>query len=157
MANLMPSLSSLRVHLNQFLDLSGASEIVLFERTTFLVISSVTRDGHPRREDGGGGEVAEGAKEWDDRRFERISTMVKAFKLGCSCVSFAERISKAPQLIEVHLFSAKFARRSRHSRSRRSITPQFSTRCRPKLTFSSSPTGTSVSRASTSHPLLILP
>lgn len=84
MANLMPSLSSLRVHLNQFLDLSGASEIVLFERTTFLVISSVTRDARPRREDGGGGEVAEGAKEWDDRRFERISTMVKAFKLGCS-------------------------------------------------------------------------
>ncbi|KWU46580.1 ras-related GTP-binding protein A-like protein [Rhodotorula sp. JG-1b] len=61
MANLMPSLSSLRTHLNHFLDLSGASEIVLFERTTFLVISS-----------------------WDERRFERISTMVKAFKLGCS-------------------------------------------------------------------------
>jgi len=70
----MPSLSSLRAHLNSFLVLSSASEIVLFERTTFLVISSVTND-----------KDAPDA-EWDERRFERISTMVKAFKLGCSCV-----------------------------------------------------------------------
>ncbi|TNY19208.1 Gtr1/RagA G protein conserved region-domain-containing protein [Rhodotorula diobovata] len=73
-SHLMPSLSSLRAHLNSFLVLSSASEIVLFERTTFLVISSVTND-----------KDAPDA-EWDERRFERISTMVKAFKLGCSCV-----------------------------------------------------------------------
>ncbi|GAA5875000.1 hypothetical protein JCM3774_000469 [Rhodotorula dairenensis] len=93
MANLMPSLSSLRTHLNHFLDLSGASEIVLFERTTFLVISSVTRAPPQKRipSDGGVGEPARGtdededeSKQWDERRFERISTMVKAFKLGCS-------------------------------------------------------------------------
>lgn len=86
MANLMPSLSSLRTHLDHFLDLSGASEIVLFERTTFLVISSVTRTS-PSTSGEEGDELASEAKDWDERRFERISTMVKAFKLGCSCVT----------------------------------------------------------------------
>ncbi|BGP29810.1 GTP-binding protein gtr1 [Rhodotorula toruloides] len=72
MSHLMPSLSSLRTHLSHFLSLSSASEVVLFERTTFLLISSVTNEQ----------EVHD--TEWDERRFERISTMVKAFKLGCS-------------------------------------------------------------------------
>ncbi|ORY75370.1 Gtr1/RagA G protein conserved region-domain-containing protein [Leucosporidium creatinivorum] len=72
-AHLMPSLSSLRSHLSHFLELSSASEVVLFERTTFLVISSVTAPSE-----------AEDAEDWDKRRFERISTMVKAFKLGCT-------------------------------------------------------------------------
>ncbi|GAA5890786.1 hypothetical protein JCM8208_003047 [Rhodotorula glutinis] len=71
-SHLMPSLSSLRSHLTSFLSLSSASEIVLFERTTFLVISSVTNEDDAKD------------TEWDERRFERISTMVKAFKLGCS-------------------------------------------------------------------------
>ncbi|GJN88768.1 hypothetical protein Rhopal_001737-T1 [Rhodotorula paludigena] len=71
-SHLMPSLASLRTHLNSFLSLSSASEIVLFERTTFLVISSVTNEDESHD------------TEWDERRFERISTMVKAFKLGCS-------------------------------------------------------------------------
>lgn len=74
-SHLMPSLASLRTHLNSFLSLSSASEIVLFERTTFLVISSVTNEDESHD------------TEWDERRFERISTMVKAFKLGCSCVA----------------------------------------------------------------------
>lgn len=69
----MPSLSSLRAHLSHFLSVTSAAEVVLFERTTFLVISSVTA---PEFE----GDNAD----WDKRRFERISTMVKAFKLGCS-------------------------------------------------------------------------
>ncbi|KAK4704494.1 Ras-related GTP-binding protein A/B, partial [Phenoliferia sp. Uapishka_3] len=72
-AHLMPSLSSLRSHLSHFLSVTSASEVVLFERTTFLVIASVTA---PECEGDG--------TEWDKRRFERISTMVKAFKLGCS-------------------------------------------------------------------------
>ncbi|GAA6056322.1 hypothetical protein JCM3770_000669 [Rhodotorula araucariae] len=71
-SHLMPSLSSLRSHLSSLLSLSAASEIVLFERTTFLVISSVTNEQDAQD------------TEWDERRFERISTMVKAFKLGCS-------------------------------------------------------------------------
>lgn len=69
----MPSLASLRSHLAHFCELSSASEVVLFERTTFLVISSVTSPGD-----------LDSAEEWDKRRFERISTMVKMFKLGCT-------------------------------------------------------------------------
>ncbi|GAA6042243.1 hypothetical protein JCM8097_005113 [Rhodosporidiobolus ruineniae] len=102
-SHLMPSLSSLRSHLSSFLALSAAAEIVLFERTTFLVISHVTAGSGsgsgsgPGGRVGGGGEgkgegegKEEGEREgapdpdWDERRFERISTMVKAFKLGCS-------------------------------------------------------------------------
>lgn len=89
----MPSLSSLRTHLSQFLEVTSAAEVVLFERTTFLVISSVTA---PKAGTNGKIEDAkkaeeepkevEGDDEWDKRRFERISTMVKAFKLGCSYV-----------------------------------------------------------------------
>lgn len=82
-AHLMPSLSSLRAHLSHFLTLTSASEVVLFERTTFLVISSVTA---PKKQVGEGeeGEGEEEEQEWDERRFERISTMVKAFKLACT-------------------------------------------------------------------------
>ncbi|GAA6016903.1 hypothetical protein JCM10207_007841 [Rhodosporidiobolus poonsookiae] len=85
MAHLMPSLSSLRTHLSRFLSLAGAAEVVLFERTTFLVIASVTAPGVNGGAEGGGkeGEGKEG-EGWDERRFERVSTMVKAFKLGCS-------------------------------------------------------------------------
>ena len=88
----MPSLSSLRTHLSQFLEVTSAAEVVLFERTTFLVISSVTAPqagSSAKIEDVKKGEESkevEGADEWDKRRFERISTMVKAFKLGCSYV-----------------------------------------------------------------------
>jgi Ras-related GTP-binding protein A/B len=69
----MPSLSSLRSHLAHFLTVTSASEVVLFERTTFLVISSVTSP-----------TSSTPSSTWDERRFERVSTMVKAFKLGCS-------------------------------------------------------------------------
>ncbi|KAM0755508.1 hypothetical protein T439DRAFT_307924 [Meredithblackwellia eburnea MCA 4105] len=72
-AHLMPSLSSLRSHLSHFLSVTSAAEVVLFERTTFLVIASVTAPEYDVED-----------SEWDKRRFERISTMVKAFKLGCT-------------------------------------------------------------------------
>lgn len=112
MAHLMPSLSSLRSHLSQFLTITQAKEIVLFERNTFLVISSVTASssssaitssGLKEIEDNSGGKdkenvemeggekegEGEGEEEWDKRRFERVSTMVKAFKLGCTHVLFS--------------------------------------------------------------------
>lgn len=112
MAHLMPSLSSLRSHLSQFLTITQAKEIVLFERNTFLVISSVTASssssaittsGLKEIEDSTSGKdkensemegiekegEGEGEEEWDKRRFERVSTMVKAFKLGCTYVLFS--------------------------------------------------------------------
>ncbi|GAA5976928.1 hypothetical protein JCM11641_002200 [Rhodosporidiobolus odoratus] len=86
-SHLMPSLASLRSYLQSFLTISSASEVVLFEKTTFLVISSVTAgktstaNGHSDNDDD---EENDETALWDERRFERISTMVKAFKLGCS-------------------------------------------------------------------------
>ncbi|GAA5820308.1 hypothetical protein JCM10212_005865 [Sporobolomyces blumeae] len=77
-SHLMPSLSILKHHLSTFLALSDSLELVLFERTTFLVISSVTTE-NPRDE-----EERRLVKGWEERRFERTSTMVKAFKMDCA-------------------------------------------------------------------------
>ncbi|GAA5970691.1 hypothetical protein JCM3765_002797 [Sporobolomyces pararoseus] len=78
-SHLMPSLSLLRHHLENYLSLTSSLELVLFERTTFLVISSVTK----KRED-----MTEDEKRlvsgWEERRFERVSTMVKGFKGSCN-------------------------------------------------------------------------
>lgn len=49
----------------------GADEIVLFESTTFLVIAN--------SEDKRAGKVAHG----DSHRFEKISNIIKQFKLSC--------------------------------------------------------------------------
>merc|ERR1712130_23619 len=51
----------------KFCDLCRADEVVLFERATFLVISSATRMNHP-----------------DIHRYEKISNIIKQFKLSCS-------------------------------------------------------------------------
>ncbi|GAA5888052.1 hypothetical protein JCM16303_000193 [Sporobolomyces ruberrimus] len=78
-SHLMPSLSLLRHHLETYLSLTSSLELVLFERTTFLVISSVTK----KRED-----MSEEEERlignWEERRFERVSTMVKGFKGSCN-------------------------------------------------------------------------
>ncbi|GAA5933186.1 Rag GTPase GTR1 [Sporobolomyces koalae] len=78
-SHLMPSLSLLRHHLETYLTLTGSLELVLFERTTFLVISSVTK----RHEDMTASE-RELVQRWEERRFERVSTMVKGFKGSCN-------------------------------------------------------------------------
>lgn len=67
--NLVPNTSVLEQHLTVFVDLIEAEEVVLFERTTFLVISHVSRTSSPHP---------------DPHRFEKISTIVKQFKLSCS-------------------------------------------------------------------------
>jgi Ras-related GTP-binding protein A/B len=77
----MPSLSLLRHHLSTYLSLTSSLELVLFERTTFLVISSVTK----KREDMND-EERRLVSGWEERRFERVSTMVKGFKGSCKYV-----------------------------------------------------------------------
>merc|ERR1711939_208283 len=69
-SHLLPSLRVLEEHLGNFMRATSAREVVLFERNTLLVIASSSD--------------SDTDTEWDKRRFERISTMVKAFKLGCS-------------------------------------------------------------------------
>ena len=68
---LIPNIPTLEKHLKVFAENADAEEVVLFERTTFLVISHATRGStvHP-----------------DSQRFEKVSNIVKQFKLSCSKV-----------------------------------------------------------------------
>ncbi|KAF9184514.1 hypothetical protein BGZ50_003614 [Haplosporangium sp. Z 11] len=65
--SLIPNVQLLESHLDNFCKISEADEIVLFERMTFLVIA------HSTRVDNG-----------DVHRFEKISNIIKQFKLSCS-------------------------------------------------------------------------
>jgi len=64
--SLVPNTASLETHLNAFCNICGADEVVLFESTTFLVIAHATCTPHS-----------------DVHRFEKISNIVKQFKLSC--------------------------------------------------------------------------
>ena len=64
--SLVPNTALLESHLNEFCKLCGADEVVLFESTTFLVIANATCTPHD-----------------DIHRFEKISNIVKQFKLSC--------------------------------------------------------------------------
>ena len=64
--SLVPNAALLESHLNEFCSLSGADEVVLFESTTFLVIAHATCMPHS-----------------DIHRFEKISNIIKQFKLSC--------------------------------------------------------------------------
>jgi Ras-related GTP-binding protein A/B len=63
---LIPNVKILESHLKRFAQNCEADEIVLFERTTFLVISSSTQKEHS-----------------DAHRFEKVSNIIKQFKLSC--------------------------------------------------------------------------
>jgi len=65
--SLIPNVKLLESHLLNFCNICEADEIVLFERATFLVISHSTRTSHR-----------------DTHRFEKISNIIKQFKLSCS-------------------------------------------------------------------------
>jgi len=65
--SLIPDIKTLEIQLEKFCQICEADEIVLFERATFLVISHNTQKAHR-----------------DDHRFEKISNIIKQFKLSCS-------------------------------------------------------------------------
>lgn len=64
---LIPNVQQLESNLRQFADIIDADEVLLFERATFLVISHCQRKQHK-----------------DVHRFEKISNIIKQFKLSCS-------------------------------------------------------------------------
>jgi len=64
---LVPNIHILEQHLDSFTSLCGADEVVLFEKATFLVISCATHRSHE-----------------DAHRYEKISNIIKQFKLSCS-------------------------------------------------------------------------
>lgn len=65
--SLIPNIKVLEANLDNFTKICGADEVVLFERATFLVIAHSTRKEHQ-----------------DVHRFEKISNIIKQFKLSCS-------------------------------------------------------------------------
>jgi Ras-related GTP-binding protein A/B len=64
--SLVPNTALLESHLNEYCTICGADEVVLFESTTFLVIAHATCIPHS-----------------DTHRFEKISNIIKQFKLSC--------------------------------------------------------------------------
>ena len=62
----MPNIKILERNLETFCETINADEVVLFERSTFLVISHY-----------------ESKKHEDQHRFEKISNIIKQFKLSC--------------------------------------------------------------------------
>ncbi|TFK76204.1 hypothetical protein BDN72DRAFT_830741 [Pluteus cervinus] len=80
---LIPNASVLSKHLATFATACSATEVILFERTTFLVIatSTPTRLPNPGLE-----EEHDDPHQLDPTRYERTSELVKAFKYTCSRV-----------------------------------------------------------------------
>jgi len=68
--SLIPNVKVLEQHLDSFCGICEADEIVLFERATFLVIAHATHNENS-----------------DLHRFEKISNIIKQFKLSCSKAS----------------------------------------------------------------------
>uniref|UniRef100_A0A1X7UTL6 Uncharacterized protein n=1 Tax=Amphimedon queenslandica TaxID=400682 RepID=A0A1X7UTL6_AMPQE len=64
---LIPNVNTLEMHLDSFAGILDADEVLLFERATFLVIAHSVKRQHS-----------------DIHRFEKISNIVKQFKLSCS-------------------------------------------------------------------------
>jgi len=65
--SLIPNVNTLEHNLSSFAKITDADEVVLFERATFLVISSATQRAHH-----------------DIHRHEKISNIIKQFKLSCT-------------------------------------------------------------------------
>jgi len=91
--NLIPNIGLLETHLNNFCKICDADEVVLFERATFLVIShaqatddadddereeAAVRDDHQQLQ-----RHVKRTPHFDAHRFEKISNIVKQFKLSC--------------------------------------------------------------------------
>jgi len=64
---LIPNVKDMESSLNDFAEILSADEVLLFEKATFLVISHAQRQEHR-----------------DIHRFEKISNIIKQFKLSCS-------------------------------------------------------------------------
>lgn len=80
---LIPNAAVLSKHLTTFAEACSATEVILFERTTFLVIatsSPVDTNSLATKEEG------QDPHHLDPTRYERTSELVKAFKHSCSRV-----------------------------------------------------------------------
>ncbi|KAJ3416631.1 hypothetical protein HDV05_000913 [Chytridiales sp. JEL 0842] len=80
--SLIPNVKHLETHLENFCRICDAEEVVLFERTTFLVISHTSH--HQSSTESQSKSQKNGSFAPDPHRFEKISNIIKQFKLSCS-------------------------------------------------------------------------
>lgn len=90
--SLIPNVDLLESQLRDFSQICAADEVVLFERATFLVISHTSTLGYVLDSVGSSLYVGSNlpfrcicrAEHYDSHRFERISNIIKQFKISCS-------------------------------------------------------------------------
>jgi hypothetical protein len=113
--SLIPNIKELESHLKEFCEICESDEVVLFERATFLVISHATRTEHR-----------------DMHRFEKISNIIKQFKLSCRCACFVSTAGQ--QHSHQCVYAAKRKLSFRQWRSRTQTSPLSSIISRPTPT-----------------------
>ncbi|MCJ1463683.1 GTP-binding protein gtr1 [Pseudocyphellaria aurata] len=91
--SLIPNLNVIEWYLRRLADITQAEEIVLFERVTFLTVTSVTSEIGKRNP-------------YTDR-FERLSNIIKTFKN--SLANFSGALAEAPQFAEHVIKTPRFS------------------------------------------------
>lgn len=90
MHTLIPNANILSTHLSTFAQACSATEVILFERTTFLVIATSSSSTQPALSSSHDDKSRERENEFLDtlnpKRYERTSELIKAFKHSCSRV-----------------------------------------------------------------------
>lgn len=85
--SLIPNVRQLEQSLSEFANIIDADEVLLFERATFLVVSHAQRKTHK-----------------DPHRFEKVSNIIKQFKLSCR---YLVNINKTNRKVASQLISTK--------------------------------------------------
>ncbi|KAJ8092568.1 GTP-binding protein gtr1 [Marasmius tenuissimus] len=87
---LIPNAAILTKHLSTFAEACSATEVILFERTTFLVIATSSSSQHSPQQSSTrtttNNSTVEDIHHLDPKRYERTSELIKAFKHSCSRV-----------------------------------------------------------------------
>ena len=97
---MIPNAAILTKHLETFAVACNATEVILFERTTFLVIASSSPT--PSLDTSLELEGTPGVSKLDSKRYERTSELIKSFKHSCSRVREEFRSLE----MELHDFTA---------------------------------------------------
>lgn len=111
-STLNPHVASLAVYLSRFANICCASEVILFEKTTMLVISQGSphhnQDAkqHATKDIKGSRDSSAERREddWPEDRFARISQAIKLFRVGCQKL----RSEFSSMEIKQHTYTAVF-------------------------------------------------